>query len=257
MVIRSSAGLPRLATLALLALAGGVTRAQATPPQDLDGLSQVLSLPLRKPFNTRADWHAAAYQAPGDEGRFGEVPARICFIGAGAPPSGCVSLMRAATNDAGRLAYQTVTGLSVVRLLRAPKAMNAVLAQAEMSYGVSGTATQYALWSYRPGTDQFAPLATFQVSEQGEFQIVDDGVLAGCVITADFLLGPGESNFGRHRFAIAVHRLNPVTMSYAEVLRYVTQSKYPSLDEGGVDVIRPETAQTLRILRYVYPKQFE
>jgi hypothetical protein len=235
--------------LVLLALPCG---AAATPSLEGDGLAAALSLPLRKPFGTRADWHVTAYQAPGDEGRFGEIPARICFLRGAGAPEGCVSLMRAATNDAARMAYQTVTGLSVTPLLRAP-AVSAVVAQAEMSYGASGTSEQYALWSYRSSTDTFEPLATFQVSDQGEFLIVDDGKLAGCVVTADYLLAPGETHFGRHRFAIAVHKLNPVTMTYSEVLRYVTLSRYPSLDEGGVDVM----AQTLRILRYVYPRQFD
>jgi hypothetical protein len=229
--------------------------AAATPSLEADGLAAALTLPLRKPFGTRADWHVAAYQAPGDEGRFGDVPARVCFIRGTGAPEGCVALLRAATNDAERLVYQTVSGLSVTPLLRAP-VVSAVVAQAEMSYGGSGTSEQYALWSYRSNTDNFQPLATFQVSEQGEFLIVDDGKLAGCVMTADYLLAAGETHFGRHRFAISVHRLNPVTMTYTEVLRYVTQAKYPSLDEGGVDVIRPEIPQTLRILKYLYPKEF-
>jgi hypothetical protein len=50
--------------------------------------------------------------------------------------------------------------------------------------------------------------------------------------------------------------LNPVTMTFTEVLRYVTLARYPSLDEGGVDVIRPEMPQTLRILKYIYPAEF-
>jgi hypothetical protein len=239
--------------LVLAALPWG---AAATPSLEADGLSPVLSLPLRKPFGTHADWHVAAYQAPGDEGRFGDVPARVCFVRGSAALENCTSLLRAATNDADRLVYQTVTGLSVTRLVQSP-AINAVLAQAEMSYGGSGTSEQYALWAYRGASDNFRPLATFQVSEQGEFMIVDDGKLAGCVITADYLLAGGETHFGRHRFEIAVHRLDPVTMIYTEVLRYVTQTKYPSLDEGGVDVIRPEMPQTLRILRYIYPKEFQ
>jgi hypothetical protein len=239
-----------------LVLAALPWAAYATPSLEPDAVSPVLSLPLRKPFGTRANWHVTAYQAPGDEGRFGDVPARICFVRGSAPPEGCVSLLRASTNNTDRLVYQTVTGLSVTRLMHAP-AVSAVLAQAEMSYGGSGTSEQYALWSYRGSTDSFQPLATFSVSEQGEFLIVDEGRLAGCVMTADYLLGPGETHFGRHRFEIAVHRLDPVTMAYTEVVRYVTQAKYPSLDEGGVDVIRPEMPQTLRILRYIYPKEFQ
>jgi hypothetical protein len=243
-------GLPRWRTMMLATL-------PALAPLEPDALTPVLSLPLHQAFNTRTDWHVTAYQAPGDEGRFGDLPARICF---NHPPGdggqACTPLMRAATNDSGRMVYQTVTGLSVTMLLRAPLPAKAVLAHAEMSYGGSGSSEQYTLWSYRSSSDKFEPLATFATSEQGEFQIIDTGKLAGCVITADYVLGPGETHFGLHRFAIAVHRLNPVTMTFTEVLRYVTLARYPSLDEGGVDVIRPEMPQTLRILKYIYPAEF-
>lgn len=255
--LANAAAMKRRIVLAVLALAACTGSLRATPALDGDTVSAALSLPLRRPFGTRADWRVTAFQAPGDEGRFGDVPARICFNrGAAGAPESCVRLMRAATNDAERLVYQTVTGLSVTRLVRAPVPVSAVLAQAEMSYGGSGTSEQYALWSYAGADDRFARLATFQTSEQGEFQIIDNGPLAGCVVTADFLLGAGETHFGRHRFAISVHQLNAASMTYTEILHYVTAGKYPSLDEGGVDVIRPEMPATLRILRFVYPGRF-
>jgi hypothetical protein len=217
-------------------------------------MAPVLSIDLRKPFHTAADWHVTAYQAAGDEGRFGDVPARICFRrGAGAEEE-CTRLMRSAVNDADRMVYQTVTGLSVVHLTTAPAL--GVLAEAQMNYGGGGTATQYAIWAYHRGADRFEPLATFQIGEQGEFELIDTGPLAGSVVTADAVLGEGEAHYGRHRFAVAVHTLNPVTMLYTNVLRYVTRPKYPSLDEGGVDVIRPELPATLRILKYLYPADF-
>jgi hypothetical protein len=222
-----------------------------------DATEPALSLPLRKAFATRADWRVTAYQAPGDEGRLGDIPARICFNrGAAGEPENCTKLMRAATNDSERLVYQTVTGLSVTRLQRADPPVNAVLAQADMSYGAGASSTQYALWGYAARGDTFRPLATFQLSDQGELQIFDSGALAGMVITAEFVLGAGETHYGRHRFSISVHQLNPLTMTYTELLRYVTRGKYRSLDEGGVDVVRPEQAETLRILKYLYPDRF-
>jgi hypothetical protein len=164
--------------------------------------------------------------------------------------------MRSATNDTDRLVYQTVTGLSVVHLARSSPLAAGVLAEVQMNDGGSGTSTQYAIWAYHRASDRFQPLATFQISDQGEFEIIDTGKLAGSVITADYVLGAGEPHFGRHRFAIAVHVLDPVTLRYTDLLHYVTRAKYPSLDEGGVDVIRPEMPSTLRILKYLYPENF-
>jgi hypothetical protein len=223
---------------------------------DLDNLGPVLTLNLRTAFATKMDWQVLALQAPGEENRFGNIPARICFRAAAtAPLAGCTALTHTAVNDNDRLVYQTVIGLSITRLLQQP-AVPAVMAQAEMSYGGSGTSTQYALWTFHPRADRFDRLATFEISEQGELQIIDTGKLAGSIITADYIWGDGESHFARHRFAITVHHLDPVTLTYTDILRYVTAGKYPSLDEGGVDVVRPETPQILRTLHFIYPKVF-
>jgi hypothetical protein len=249
-----------IAVLSALTLAKPSVCSSASSPSlaaalTQDGLAPVLSLALRGPFATKADWHVIAYQAPGEEGRFGAEPARICFRRrADEAGQDCTSLTHAATNDSERLAFQTVTGLSVTTLLQGPTPVSAVMAQAEMSYGGSGTATQYALWTYRAATDRFQPLATFQITEQGELQVIADGKLAGSVVTADYVWGAGETHFGRHRFAVTVHRLDPVTLTYSDVLRYVTATKYPSLDEGGVNVVGPETPEIARILRFVYGK---
>ncbi len=242
-----------LAPLPALALLPALAQAEPSTV-DPDGAAPILSLSLRAPFKTKADWRVLAYQAPGEEGRVGAVPARICFRRGGETDQQCTSLTHAATNDSERLAFQTVTGLSVTRLLRGLTPVTAVLAQAEMSYGGSGSATQYALWAYHGYTDRFEPLATFQISEQGELQFIVDGPLAGCVVTAEYVWGAGETHFGRHRFAVTVHRLDPVTLTYSDALKYVTAAKYPSLDEGGVDVVGPETPQIERILRFVYGK---
>ena len=236
-----------------------VTLAMAVLPGlgPADNMAPVLSIDLQKPFHTTVDWRVTAYQAAGDEGRFGDLAARICFRrGAAGTEEACTPLMRAAINDSDRLVYQTVTGLSVVHLTRSNPPVLGVLAEAQMNYGGSGTATQYAVWAYHRGADRFQPLATFQIAQQGEFEIIDTGPLAGSVVTAEYVLGDGETHFGRHHFAIAVHLLDPVTLLYTDVLHYVTRLKYPSLDEGGVDVIRPEMPATLRILKYLYPTNF-
>ena len=211
------------------------------------------SLNLKVLLKTKKDWHVSAYQSPEakDEPGAGGA-AKVCFwTDKTKKESGCEFINSANEFDPSTTyPHQNVSRLETVKL---DKSRTGVLLSAEFSGGGSGLLVRQQLWTYSPKQDSFDETLKLNMTEQGEAKFISTGPLAGYLVTADAYWQLGESHFEPHRFSIDVYKYNNNDPgSYIKILSYITAKKYPSLDEGNINVVSPELAATIGKLKAVY-----
>lgn len=237
-------------------LAALAAAAPLPPPPGMEGMELAENLRLKMGAAPAAEWRAQAWQAAPPEGAFGNIPARICLRPESGGATTCTILTHAASNSPDRIVFQTVDALRRVRLLDQPL-VEGLLAEAETAYAGSGAGHQYALWIWQGAAQRFDARATYELTGQSEFRIIDTGKLAGSIVTADYIWGAGETHFARHHYALAVYHLDPATLTYGTVLKYVSAATYAGRDEADrISVIDPEMPHILRILHFIYPGRY-
>lgn len=137
------------------------------------------------------------------------------------------------------------------KVLRLNPKQDAILFSATSAACGSGSSTYLALLDIRFGhLDNL--LTDVTVSNQGEYKIWPEPALSdsAILVVADALWGDGETHFGRHRFLISSYFLGNETPYYFLRDEYVTNKKYPGLDEvDKITVIEAEKPEILLRLR--------
>jgi hypothetical protein len=122
---------------------------------------------------------------------------------------------------------------------------------ATFSGGGSGTLTNYALLAVKNG-DFVNLLPKVQLTQQSEFGVWNLPKISPLpiLLTADFVWdfkaveasnGQEETHLAAHRYDIRVFVFDSKTSHYLERLHYVTDKKYPGLDEvDQIAVLEPE-----------------
>lgn len=136
-----------------------------------------------------------------------------------------------------------------------------ILFTATFSGGGSGDLTNLAILEERGG--EFANLLpTVQLTNQSEYKRWNLPEISSLPIlaTADFVWDfdamkasnySEETHFARHRYKICVYIFDPQTRKYLQRIDFVTQKKYPGLDEA--DSIRVLDAERKAILAKLQP----
>lgn len=238
---RSTGTLCVVRMLLLSALVLVATGLEGPAKVEAVGYKLVSSLLFKRDAEAAA-WHVDAYQVDVEDPARTEIPARLCIsrTRSGVNP-GCYS---AETSRAGfAYACQFVKTLAVVRIVQAQENEMAVLFVAEFSASGSGGLSLISIWG-QAGTQPILrnKLPEVSLSEQSEYRIipVTSRGHRGVFVTADYVLGPGETHFAPHYFAISIYKLRADMNAYLRIESYQTSRKYPSLDEGTIDVIRYE-----------------
>lgn len=210
---------------------------------------EVEKLPLRQEFVTQRDWHVAAFQpegisSPDDDSRIGETPAKLCFWYEEEKKFDlCTDSITAYANADTIYRHQTVTELSV---LAEP---HVIQFAAQFSGGGSGWLNQVSFWRFDRNRDTFQKAGQITLTEQGEYKWLEGGPQQRVLVAADAQWGDGETHFSTHKFHIQVYQFT-ARDGLKKTLNYITQSKYPGLDEvEEVDVISHETDEIMRRLQ--------
>jgi hypothetical protein len=127
----------------------------------------------------------------------------------------------------------------------------ALLFTADASAGGSGVLTVLAVLELRNGR-WLNLLPDVTITNQGEFKLWQESSVSAEALfaTVDAVLGEGESHFSPHRFSISAYAFNSSTGHYDLRDRFVTEKKYPSLDDiDKIDVLNHEKAEVIRRLQ--------
>lgn len=133
---------------------------------------------------------------------------------------------------------------------------SALLFRVSASASGSGTSTMLSMLDLKDG--RFVTLAPdIRLSEQSEYAFWREPEIsdAPILVTADYIAGPGETRFAKHRFRIQVFvvdatRAADASPEYILRLEYVTDHFYPSFDEvSKIDVLSHERKAVLERLK--------
>lgn len=210
---------------------------------------EVKTLPLQQEFATQKNWHVTAYQpegevSPDEDPRIGDVSAKLCFwFASNEKNMRCTLITSALPNSDMIYHYQTVRELSIV------SKPHLIKFDAEFSGGGSGKLNQISFWRYDQVLDSFEPAGLIMLTEQGEYRLFDRDALKGVLVTADAHMQGEETHFSPHQFYIQIYQVKSPS-GWIKTLGYVTQSKYPSLDDADeIDVISREILEIERRLK--------
>lgn len=175
---------------------------------------------------------------PGEDSRFGAVPAKLCFwLESDEKSEQCTLITSTMPNTNLIYRYQTVKELSVVAKPHLVKFV------AEFSGGASGLLIQISFWRYVQALGAFVESGLITLTEQGEYQFLGTDGRQDFLVTAEAQWREGEGQFSPHQFYIQVYLYNS-SGRYGKALGYITQSKYPSLDDvDKIDLISYELAE--------------
>jgi len=204
----------------------------------------IRTLALKTVFGTKQDWHVTALQ-PIEE--TGDIPARLCFwFSVAEKEKDCTRIVSMSPDSKVTYAYQTVRSLEFVH----PDANDSLIKlDTRFSGGGSGTLDQISFWKYDFQADRFERNALVIITNQGEYRITQEVLIA-----ADAAMARGETHFAPHRFYVKVFRYEPEA-GYVKALEYRTASKYPSLDDAGkIDVISHEMPNIKALLHNIDAK---
>ncbi|HEV2703663.1 MAG TPA: hypothetical protein VGV09_18705 [Steroidobacteraceae bacterium] len=190
---------------------------------------------LGRDFGPPQDWKAIVTAAAEPQAEIdpNATPSqsKICFVRASLGTTQCTyfkDLFKSA------LAFQGLSGLSIVPLTSEPHPTNALLMKAVAWYP-TGQLSETAIWNYDRRNEAFRLAVAM---ESPEVRIVSSGLLAGYLITADWQWEAGETRFGsNHKRRIAVYQFNArdSAMGYHKVLEYITASKYGPENDHTID----------------------
>jgi hypothetical protein len=122
-----------------------------------------------------------------------------------------------------------------------------VLFRAESWAGGSGSVTHFALLDSRSG-NLLNLLPDIRLSNQSELRIWKSPAKSSMplVVTAEYIWAEGETHFSRHRYRITTYSYDDADGRYVERDKYVTERKYPGLDEAdSITVLEVEKTTVL------------
>jgi len=226
---------------------------KAAEQQTTSGYKEVQTLALRQPFNTKSDWHLTAYETSEEEQQdpFCKHPVKISLWTDKAKKDEHTTQLISAYEYDTSITYPLQRLLSL-KIVKIDKTQKGVWISAEYCGGGSFTLVRNEIWTYDRKSDSFEPELRWQNGELGESKVISSGPLAGCLISVDPEMLPGEIHFDPHHYVIDVYKYSPKQYGFQKILSFVTSKKYESENETAVHVIDPELQNINKKLIAVY-----
>jgi hypothetical protein len=212
------------------------------------------------PSSAGGSWVVVAYEderartteiGPEAENRL--APVKLCFSRAQTQTEDCQEVGERGAGQ--RRKFVLVSELNPVALTPVPSGPWGALLIAE-SPMVSDVLYQASLWVFDPSRKTFRnALPETLTTMDGEWKVIDDpkAVDAGLFVIARSVwkYESGETHYSKHHYRISVYRFDPSTLSYRLLTQYVTQARYPSLDEIDRQDVQVIEAELTRIRQAV------